>query len=148
MQQVIEVLVPRRRRILCGGNVVKSSATRNFAAPAARGPWQAWVRVLLGIFIFVNVAAVNAQPDLTNLLTQVQNAPEGTWIRANLNNFSDVWAPQELQPYRYAGATAALIIAWSSFAWDSNRGDLILFGGGHANYAGNEIYRWHGGTQL
>ena len=148
MQQVVEVPVPRRRRIFCGGEVVRSSHTRRFPSHAARGLGQALLRMLLGIFIFVNVAAVNAAPDLTNLLTQLQNAPEGTWIRANLNNFSDVWAPEELQPFRYAGGTGALIIAWSSFAWDSNRGDLIIFGGGHANYAGNEIYRWHGGTQL
>lgn len=27
------------------------------------------------------------------------------------------------------------------FRVDSKRGDLLLFGGGHANYAGNEVYR-------
>ena len=42
---------------------------------------------------------------------------------------------------------SSIIRAWSSFAWDSQRGDLLLFGGGHANYAGNEVYRWVGSTQ-
>src|SRR3546814_4157205 len=31
-------------------------------------------------------------------------------------------------------------------AWDSARGDLIFWGGGHANYPGNEIYLWHSST--
>ena len=31
-------------------------------------------------------------------------------------------------------------------AWDSNRGNLIFWGGGHANYPGNEVYRWVGSS--
>ena len=40
-----------------------------------------------------------------------------------------------------------IIRAWSSFAWDPNRGDLMLYGGGHANYTGNDVYRWRGSTR-
>lgn len=31
-------------------------------------------------------------------------------------------------------------------AWDSTRGNLMLFGGGHASYVGNEMYLWQGVT--
>ena len=31
-------------------------------------------------------------------------------------------------------------------AWDSNRGALIFYGGGHANYPGNDVYVWRAST--
>ena len=40
--------------------------------------------------------------------------------------------------------TRRIILAWSGFTWDPNRGDLLLYGGGHANYSGNDVYRWRG----
>ena len=40
----------------------------------------------------------------------------------------------------------SIIGAWSSMAWDSNRGDLIFWGGGHAHYGGNEVFRWRSST--
>ena len=89
-----------------------------------------------------------AQPDLSSLVQILRTAPEGGWVKVNLNRFADVYTPTDLQPGPYIGNTSALIRAWSSFAWDSNRGDLILFGGGHANYADNEVYRWRGGSQV
>jgi hypothetical protein len=36
--------------------------------------------------------------------------------------------------------------AWAGFAWDSRRGHLLIHGGGHGNYSGNEVYRWNGAT--
>lgn len=82
------------------------------------------------------------------LLDIVLNMPEGSWARVNTNNFSDVWTPASLRPlYGSSNPTPYKIIAaWSSFAWDSNRGDLILYGGGHANYSGNDVYRWRSRT--
>jgi len=35
-----------------------------------------------------------------------------------------------------------IINAWGGFAYDVNRGDLITFGGGHADYCGNDVYRF------
>ncbi len=60
------------------------------------------------------------------------------------------WAPADLRPLFGAGnpTPAKIITAWSSFAWDSNRGNLLLYGGGHANYRGNEVYLWRGATQM
>uniref|UniRef100_UPI0037849829 PEP-CTERM sorting domain-containing protein n=1 Tax=Aquabacterium sp. TaxID=1872578 RepID=UPI0037849829 len=40
----------------------------------------------------------------------------------------------------------AVVTAWSSFAWDSTRHDLLLWGGGHASHSGNEMYIWDGST--
>ena len=80
----------------------------------------------------------------------VSAMPEGSWAKVNLNQFSDAWVPADLRPMYMSGnpTPAKIITAWSSFAWDSNRGNLLLYGGGHANYRGNEVYLWRAATQL
>lgn len=82
------------------------------------------------------------------LLDVVRQMPEGSWQRVNINRYADAWTPAALRPlYRGANVNPSKIIgAWSSFAWDSNRGDLIIYGGGHANYSGNDVYRWRSRT--
>ncbi len=72
-------------------------------------------------------------------------ASENQWVRLNANKYSEVWTPNSLRPTT-EGSPASIILAWGSMAWDSNRGDLVFFGGGHANYAGNDIYRWRAST--
>jgi hypothetical protein len=70
--------------------------------------------------------------------------PEGGWVKASTNFYSDAWATgADAVPGGWPGA---VVRAWSSFAWDSSRGDLMLWGGGHANYVGNEMYVWDGAT--
>lgn len=88
-------------------------------------------------------------PELGALPSILRAMPEGSWTKVNLNQFSDAWVPADLRPlYGQSNPTPAKIItAWSSFGWDSNRGNLLLYGGGHANYRGNEVYLWRGATQ-
>jgi hypothetical protein len=74
-------------------------------------------------------------------------APEGSWVKINRNQFSDVWTPLAQRPTGYNN-TAKILFAWSSMAWDPNRSQLIIWGGGHANYAGNEVYRFDARTRL
>jgi hypothetical protein len=79
----------------------------------------------------------------SELLERLGAAAEGSWIRVNKNEFRDVWpaldqipnTPGYLKPSK-------VIFAWGSMAWDSNRDQLIFWGGGHANYSGNEVYRF------
>ncbi len=77
---------------------------------------------------------------------RLSNLPANGWVRLNLNNFQDVWTPFDQRPRPpeapSSGGPYSILDAWSSMAWDSNRGSLIIWGGGHANYPGNEIYRW------
>src|SRR3546814_7387161 len=69
--------------------------------------------------------------------------PEDHWARLNTNHFRDVWTPFAHRANGGNQKPDAVVGAWSSMAWDSARGDLIFWGGGHANYPGNEIYLWH-----
>ncbi|MDE1462039.1 chitobiase/beta-hexosaminidase C-terminal domain-containing protein [Spartinivicinus poritis] len=105
---------------------------------------------IASLLLLVMPPKVVAAPDLTGLVAIIEPLPEGSWVKVNLNQFSDVWTPAELRPL-YDGAIPitpqTIIGAWSSFAWDSNRGDLIIYGGGHANYPGNDVYRWRGTTR-
>jgi len=93
--------------------------------------------------------AAGAAPDLSGLIGLIAALPEGEWTQASLNTYQSVWAPAELRPLFGVGNPdpSKIILAWSGFAWDPNRGDLLLYGGGHANYSGNDVYRWRGRTR-
>jgi hypothetical protein len=85
----------------------------------------------------------------SSLLPRIGQMPANSWTKVNANFYSDVWTPPDLEPLGSDGVThtpSKIILAWSGFAWDSNRGDLIIYGGGHANYSGNDVYRWHSST--
>jgi hypothetical protein len=72
-----------------------------------------------------------------------------TWVRVNTDRFFDCTIPAGDDAPGYTTLThAAIVVAWSSFAWDHLNGNLILWGGGHANYGGNEIYIWSGSTGM
>ena len=81
---------------------------------------------------------------------KLAEAPENSWVKLNLNRFDSVWTPFEQRPSPpeapSAGSPRSIILAWSSMAWDSNRGNIIIWGGGHANYPGNEPYIWRSST--
>lgn len=86
--------------------------------------------------------------DLSYLQSLLANTPAGGWVQANTTPFSAAWATEAqggLPPSSYSD-TGAVVRAWSAFAWDSNRAQLYLFGGGHASYMGNEMYVWSGAT--
>ena len=100
----------------------------------------------------INQLAVTSTgaPDLSSLQTIVSGMAEGEWRRVNLNQFSSVWTPAALRPLLGLSNPdpSKIILAWSSFAWDPNRAALLLYGGGHANYRGNDTYLWRASTQL
>lgn len=83
------------------------------------------------------------------LLTLITGMPEGSWAKVNGNLFSDVWTIADQRPLNGLSnpAPEKIIRAWSGYAWDSRRGDLIIYGGGHANYSGNDVYRWRSRDQ-
>jgi hypothetical protein len=95
-------------------------------------------------------ASTDSTGDLSGLLGIVSSMPEGDWRRVNLNDYSQVWTPAALRPLFGLSNPdpSRIILAWSSFAWDPNRAALILYGGGHANYRGNDTYIWRASTRM
>ena len=84
--------------------------------------------------------------DTSYLEGLLANTAAGSWVNASVNTFSSAWAPADVAAPTSPSGPGAIVNAWSSFAWDSTRGNLMLFGGGHANYVGNEVYAWQGST--
>lgn len=95
----------------------------------------------------VHVTPVQAV-DLSYLQGLLAATPQGGWVKANTNRYSDAWATaaQGGLPDSSGSSPASIVTAWSSVAWDNVNGQLLLWGGGHANYMGNEIYAWNGST--
>lgn len=76
----------------------------------------------------------------------IESAPDESWVRLNdgENTLSDVAPPLDLRT-RYGGNPAPfepIQGCWPSIGWDSNRHQLVLWGGGHANTSANEVYTW------
>jgi hypothetical protein len=83
------------------------------------------------------------------LLERITAAPEGSWLKVNINRFDEVWTPTQQRAQvdgKPFGEPRRIISAWGSMAWDPNRRQLIIWGGGHANYAGNDVYRFDAAT--
>ena len=93
------------------------------------------------------VAQAHAITAFERLSSLLATTPEGGWVKASTNFYSDAWPTGadavQLNSVKFPGA---VVTAWSSFAWDSAGGNLMLWGGGHASYAGNEMYVWDGAT--
>ncbi|SCY15607.1 PEP-CTERM protein-sorting domain-containing protein [Nitrosospira sp. Nl5] len=93
------------------------------------------------------VAQAHAVTSFERLSSLLAATPEGGWVKASTNFYSDAWPTGadgvQLASVQFPGS---IVRAWSSFAWDPADGKLMLWGGGHANYAGNEMYVWDGAT--
>ncbi len=80
---------------------------------------------------------------LAAVLTDIRGMPENSWRKVNVNTFASVQQPTSLNPTCTSiTGPNAIINAWGSYAYDSRRGDLITFGGGHGDYCGNDVYRF------
>ena len=49
-------------------------------------------------------------------------------------------------PWHGVIGLASMVLAWSGAKWDEANKRLIVFGGGHTDYAGNEVYSWDGSS--
>jgi hypothetical protein len=94
----------------------------------------------------LSILPASALADIARLEKLLAATPAGGWVQANTTSYSSAWASGLSAVPPTPSGPEAVVTAWSSFAWDSTRGDLLLWGGGHANYAGNEMYVWDGGT--
>lgn len=97
------------------------------------------------IALATTLAAMPAQSqDLQRLQSLLSAAAPGTWIKVNTTSFSSAFPVGSVAvPESGISDPGRVVSAWSSFTWDSNRGNLMLFGGGHYNYLGNEMYLWN-----
>lgn len=65
-----------------------------------------------------------------------------TWCQIPNTHLRDVCPSQDAYPFWFTGVggCGGVVSAWSGGAYDSRRTRLIVWGGGHSSYLGNEIY--------
>ncbi len=90
---------------------------------------------------FVMIACGMALQALPAMAGPVEALLPGEWYEVPNSNVSAI-NPCPANNCNYSGATGqkSVILAWSGGAYDTKRDRLILWGGGHGDYAGNEIY--------
>lgn len=82
-------------------------------------------------------------PGNAAILSKIRSMSENSWLKINQNTFESVLMPISLRPScSSSSGQNAIINAWGGFAFDSKRSDLLVFGGGHGDYCGNDIYRF------
>ena len=94
------------------------------------------------------MVSVQAADNISYLKCLLDNTPPGGWVKASTATFSSAWATpaQGGVPDVGYSSPGGIIRSWSSMAWDLKRSSLIVWGGGHSTYFGNEVYLWHGST--
>lgn len=127
--------------------MIKLNRWQIFKPSSRGGRLQSKRLVLVSTFLtfFSGYAGMaHAETAFERLSSLLDATPAGGWVKASTNYFSDAWPTgADAVP---GGSPQGVVRAWSSFAWDTSQGNLMLWGGGHATYAGNEMYVWDGAT--
>jgi hypothetical protein len=94
--------------------------------------------VSVGLFpLWLIPISSSAQP----IPPTVANMAAGTWLRVPSSNLSQVNpCPTNNCSYSASAGINAVMDAWNGGTFDSSRNRLIVWGGGHNDYAGNEVY--------
>ncbi len=76
------------------------------------------------------------------------NLPADSWYDVKGSSFLGSGVCLEGQPWSATDGCAAVIIAWSGGAYDPVHDKMLIWGGGHADYWGNEVYSFDPATFL
>ena len=91
---------------------------------------------------FLAVAAlVTASSSLRALEKPCAISP-GTWCEIPGTRMSDVFPVRDGHPAWGISGPRSVTAAWGGAALDTKRNKLVLTGGGHADYGGNEVYEF------
>jgi hypothetical protein len=85
-------------------------------------------------------------PTLTESERALLDLPADSWFSAPNTPFMAACDIPEHGALHGNSGCGSVITAWSSAAWDGDRSQLLLFGGGHNDYWGNEVYAFQPAT--
>ena len=77
--------------------------------------------------------------DLTEFERRLIALPADTWYEAPNSHMQEVCAPPSFGVNAVMGCRA-IILAWGGGAYDANQRKMMIWGGGHNDYWGNEVY--------
>jgi hypothetical protein len=93
-------------------------------------------------FTCLGSTSATAAADLSYLQGLLASTPEGGWVQVNTNKFSDAWPYSGWRRAKFRSSGHCSCLEFFCLGLGSWR--PTAFGGGHANYAGNEMYVWQG----
>lgn len=79
---------------------------------------------------------------MANIGDIVASIAPGEWYEIPGTNMSAVFPPQAGHPAWGTQGPASITLDWGGGAFDTKRNRLIITGGGHNNYGGNEVYEF------
>ena len=98
-------------------------------------------RRLLRLTLSFLVAAL--LPCVLDTLAQghpLDTLPPGTWMEVPNSKLQSVAFPWPAGVHQGSTGVQSIMSAWSGGAYDTKRDRLLVFGGGHSNYSGNELF--------
>jgi hypothetical protein len=112
--------------------------TKNF-------PDAAWETRLVYVGIGALVSGILLLPLMLHGNSNLSIPATPGWFSVPDSSLQSVCPPETAQ-YDFAANCRNVIAAWNSAIADTKRSRLIIWGGGHADYAGNELYALDLGT--
>jgi hypothetical protein len=109
-------------------------------------------RAAIGLCLFALGAPASFAQSLIPAPDWVNNIPAGTWQAISLNDLADVDPAKDpdanpnypgTAPWAAGSGQKAVITAWNGGAYASkqgNKGAYVIYGGGHSDYYGSEVY--------
>lgn len=101
--------------------------------------WQIVVTGRRSKLSFATVAALAGLAATDARADAVDDLVPGTWYEVPDSNMRQV-CPPDTAEYDWSFFCSSAIGAWSGGVMDTARGRLIVWGGGHADYKGNDVY--------
>lgn len=98
-------------------------------------------RITASVFVALSLPALCASAgDFSEI---VRSIPAGTWKELPDTQMSEVFPAREGHPAWGVSGPESVVSAWGGAAFDTKRNVLMVTGGGHNAYGGNEVYEFN-----
>ncbi|MDD5033879.1 MAG: hypothetical protein PHE55_03905, partial [Methylococcaceae bacterium] len=95
----------------------------------------------LAILYYLFITILSSISQTTHAANPIDTLPPGHWYEIPHSKIRSVLSPLSLSNGIFgANGPVSIVTTWNGGAYDSKRDRYIVWGGGHADYAGNEVY--------
>lgn len=94
---------------------------------------------VLFLLLYMPAAPAHAVANIAEIIHSMQ---PGTWRELSDTHMSAVFPPKAGHPAWGVEGPRAIVDDWGGAAFDTKRNTLLITGGGHAAYGGNEVYEF------
>jgi hypothetical protein len=86
------------------------------------------------------ISTAVAQNPPSSRVVNLANLPKGRWTEIPDSKLSSVYPVNSPTPFK---GSPMVMLAWNGGAFDAEANHLYVWGGGHEDYGGNEVYRFN-----